>query len=507
MKALSESWKTIKLMRSLSEYKNTGSESEDEARTRLLKSFADKNGVQFKIAQYFDLSNSVEGLSLRDYALIPIEEVEQILEKELGFDKYSHLQIDWSYVKSASMGQVHLAQLGPEKLQVIVKVLYPEIKETVVSQIKGLELASFIPNAIMSKKYKLHMDEYLQKLKQILAVECDLQNEVKLRNQLFESMKSCHWIIVPRIIEGYSTSNVLVQEYYCGLDFDTFLKESSPDEQKKMGEILIQTFFHQIFVTGLLQGDTNKGNYLFHPSLNDPKITLIDYGNYFQLTSEFRKNLFSLIDALIEGRDIDPISYLVGLSFEEEKLGHFHKTLPLLAQKLFAPLISVMPFDLRRWRLSRDVDLILGEHKWWFRSAGGVEFFQLMKSMKGLFGMLEHMNVNFNWRQLFLTFTENLKKDLLIEHPAHQSEFKFTSLAKSIIIHVKEKGSDKVNLTLPAAALMNLKDLMEPVLIEDLESKGVDVDSVIKNAIAEGGYPGKLFQFEEGDKEIQISLR
>lgn len=507
MKALSESWKTIKLMRSLTEYKNNVSESEDEARTRLLKSFADKNGIQFKIAQYFDLSNSVDGLSLRHYALIPIEEVEQILDKELGPEKYSHLHIDWGYVKSASMGQVHLAELEPDKLQVIVKILYPEIKESVVDQIKGLELASFISSAIMSKKYKLHMDEYLQKLKQILAVECDLHNEIKIRDQLFESMMSCPWVIVPRIVEYYCTSNVLVQEYDSGLDFDTFLKGSSPDVQKKMGERLIQTFFHQIFVTGLLQGDTNKGNYLFHPSLNDPKITLIDYGNYFQLTSEFRKNLFSLIDALIEGRDIDPISYLVGLSFDEEKLGHFHRTLPLLTQKLFAPLLSVMPFDLKRWNLSRDVDMILGDHKWWFRSAGGIEFFQLMKSMKGLFGMLEHMNVNFNWRQLFLEFTANLKNDLFIEHPAHQSEFKFTSLAKSIIIKVKEKGSDKVNLTLPAAALMNLKDLMEPVLIEDLECKGVKVDSVIKNAIAEGGYPGTLFHLEEGDKEIQISLR
>ncbi len=507
MKALTESWKTLKLMRSLKEYKQNSKESESEARKHLLESFADKNGVQFKIAQYFDLGNSIDGLALRDYAMIPMDEVVGILTKEWGSEVLAEFDINWEFVKSASMGQVHLARLNKQDKDVIIKVLYPEIRETIVNQIRGLELASFIPSALMSRKYKLQMDDYLEKLKQILEKECDLRNEVKAKELLQESMKDCPWVNIPEVLEEYCSSNILVQEFDSGLEFEAFLEQASSDEQKAMGESFIKIFLHQIFKTGFLQGDTNKGNFLFRSSPSGPEITLIDYGNYFQLSMEFRKNLFSLMQSLIDGREIDPFAYFSGMGFEEEKLRHFHKSLPLLVQKLFAPFVSQIPFDLKRWKLSRDVDLILGEHKWWFRSSGGVEFFQLMKSIKGLFGMLQRLDVNFNWRHIFLSYTQALKSELFLEHAPLSANYTFTSLAKSIIIQVKEKGSDKVNLSLPAAALMNLKDLMDPELIGDLQKRGVDVDSVIRNAISEGGYPGVLFTLEDGEKNIEISLR
>jgi len=507
LKALTESWKTLKLMKSLSDFKKNSAESDTKAKDQLIKSFETKNGLQYKIAQYFDLNHSVEGLGLRDFALIPIDEVKTILTSEWGEDKTQEFEIDWDFVKSASMGQVHVAVHKPTGKEVVIKVLYPEIKQTIIDQIKGLEFASFIPSAFMSKKYKLQMSDYLEKLKQVLSKECDLENECKARMTLCESMKECGWIIVPEVMEDYTTSNILVQEFDSGLDFESFLLDSSPEVQKDLGEKIIKTFFHQVFISGFLQGDTNKGNFLFHPIAGASKLTLIDYGNYFQLSDNFRSNLYSLIYSVCTNEDVDPLPYFSGMGFDEAKLKHFHQTLPLLVQKLFAPFLSTIPFDLNRWKLSRDIDIVLGEHKWWFRSAGGLEFFQMMKSIKGMFGMLQRLDVNFNWKQIFLESTKGLEHQLFLRHQIESDGFKFNALAKNLIIHVKEKGSDKVNLSLPSAALMSLRELMEPSLISNLESRGVDVDFVIRKAIRKGGYPGTLFQFQDGEKSIEISLK
>lgn len=507
MKALTESWKTLKLMKSLSDFKKNSSDPDSMARDQLIKSFETKNGLQYKIAQYFDLNHSVEGLGLRDFALIPIDEVKAILTSEWGEGKTQEFEIDWDVVKSASMGQVHFAIHRPSNREVIIKVLFPEIKQTIVDQIKGLEFASFIPSAFMSKKYKLQMSDYLEKLKQVLSRECDLTNESQARETLSELMKECEWIIVPEVMEDYTTANVLVQEYDSGMDFESFVVDSSPEVQKDLGEKIISTFFYQVFSTGFLQGDTNKGNFLFHPSVGDSKITLIDYGNYFQLSDDFRSNLFSLIYSVCTNEDVDPLPYFSGMGFDSTKLKHFHQTLPLLVQKLFAPFLSSIPFDLNRWKLSRDIDIVLGEHKWWFRSAGGLEFFQMMKSVKGMFGMLQRLDVNFNWKQIFLESTKGLERQLFLKHQIESDGFKVNALAKNLVIHITEKGSDKVNLSLPSAALMNLRDLMEPSLISNLESKGVDVDFVIRKAIRKGGYPGTLFQFQDGEKSIEISLK
>lgn len=506
MKALAESWKTLKLMRSLSDFKSSEDGSLDQARQKLIESFSDKNGLQFKIGQYFDLGKDVEGLSLRDFALIPVDEVQSILKKEWGEEVLSEFEIDWDHVKSASMGQVHLAKHVSSGREVIIKVLYPEIKQTIVNQIKGLEIASFIPNAFMSKKYQMQMNDYLEKLKQILDKECDLRNEFEACQKLREGLRELPWVRVPKVLDQYTTSNVLVQEFDDGMDYDSFLAESTPELQRLTGEKLIQTFLHQIFVTGYLQGDTNKGNFLFHPSADRPEITQIDYGNFINLDDKFKKNLFSLLHGIISGQDIDPFPYLVGMGFDSEKLSHFHKTLPLLVQKLFAPFLSAIPFDLDRWKLSRDVDMVLGEYKWWFRSAGGLEFFQLMKSMKGLFGMLQKTEVNFNWGHLFKSIAEQEKGNLLIHHLPSSMDFKFNSLAKSVKIHVFEKGSEKVSLTLPASSLINLKDLMEPNLIQSLEKQGIDIDYLIRRAIRKGGYPETLFEFKDQDKSVQVIL-
>ena len=493
-------------MRSLSDFKSSENVAIDQAREKLIKSFSDKNGLQFKIGQYFDLGKDVEGLTIRDFALIPVDEVKSILEKEWSKAVLSDFEIDWEHVKSASMGQVHFAKQLSSGREVIIKVLYPEIKETIVSQIKGLEMASFIPNAFMSKKYQLQMSDYLEKLKQILNKECDLRNEFETSYKLREAIAECDWVRVPEVLDQYTTSNVLVQDFDCGLDYDMFLAESSPCLQKEIGEKLIQTFLHQIFISGHLQGDTNKGNFLFHPSEGCSEITLIDYGNVISLDDKFRKNLFSLLFGIIHGQDIDPFPYLVGMGFDSEKLSHFHNKLPLLVQKIFAPFLSTIPFDLDRWRLSRDVDLVLGEFKWWFRSAGSLDFFQLMKSMKGLFGMLQNTEVNFNWSLLFKSFANDNKKDLLIKHVPTSIDFKFSELAKSVKIHVLEKGSEKVSMTLPASSLINLKDLMEPNLIHSLEEQGIDIDYLVRRAIRKGGYPGTLFTFKDQDKSVQVSL-
>jgi hypothetical protein len=76
-----------------------------------------------------------------------------------------------------------------------------------------------------------------------------------------------------------------------------------------------------------------------------------------------------------------------------------------------------------------------------------------------------------------------------------------------MIISIKECGSQKVKLTLPVLAVDNLRDFMPADVGAKLDSRGIDVDTLVKNVRRNGYRPQEVFSLIDGNREIMVYLK
>ena len=94
------------------------------------------------------------------------------------------------------------------------------------------------------------------------------------------------------------------------------------------------------------------------------------------------------------------LDLLVQVGFAREKLTPIKPQLSELLNIIFEPFLESRPYDLSQWRIKERVDQVLGEKKWWFRSAGNTDFFEIMKSFFGVVNLLEILEAKISWHEV-----------------------------------------------------------------------------------------------------------
>lgn len=237
-----------------------------------------------------------------------------------------------------------------------------------------------------------------------------------------------------------------------------------------------------------------------------PHVVCLDFGSCTEYSEDFRFAALKLILAAGNKQKIDPLPYLCVLGFDQQKLKHIHKTLPALVDALFEPFLSPYPFDLNTWDLKKQIDLVLGEFKWWFRSAGSPQFFMLMKAFIGLVNQLSRLDARLNWNDiLFQNVTVFMSRLAEFNAPSiSMSEYTFESLAKLLKISVSEGFIEKANITLPIHALIDLESIMDEEVLKKIRERNINVSEIVLNTIRSGCYPAELFHLVDGNKTVRV---
>ena len=151
-----------------------------------------------------ELSKLQESVPITSY-----DEVKQITEKE--FQKpideiYDEFAIE--LIASASIGQVHKVIL--DNKFVAVKVQYPNIKETIASDIQIINtiVTRLDNNIAMTKVYRC----FWKDIHKELDYKFEAINAIYLRDLLYDDE-----VYIPEIYVEYSTDKVLTMEYLDGL--------------------------------------------------------------------------------------------------------------------------------------------------------------------------------------------------------------------------------------------------------------------------------------------------
>jgi predicted unusual protein kinase regulating ubiquinone biosynthesis (AarF/ABC1/UbiB family) len=207
-----------------------------------------------------------------DVGPIPLQDVEQTIEEELGarlsklFDEF-----DPEPLGTASLGQVHAARMRGGR-EVVVKVQRPHIRTQLADDLEFFrELAQFMA-AHTSIGARVDVLGVIQQLERALAEELDYRTEARNTARFRKSLAEFPRIMVPKVIEAYTSERVLTTERIHGLKVDKVSPLTRIEHDfAPVAEELTRAYLKGITIDGFFHADPHPGNvFVVLPGMRNP---------------------------------------------------------------------------------------------------------------------------------------------------------------------------------------------------------------------------------------------
>ena len=225
---------------------------------------------------------------------MPNYQLGEVLRENYGdnfLDNFS--EFDETPIAAASIGQVHKCKYGNKEL--ILKIQYPEIRESIESDINNIRLLT--KNlGILPKSFDF--DKLLEGGKTQLLNETNYLLEAAHQKNFHRLLKTNKKFIVPNINEKLTTKKILAMEYKNGVTID----QAVHLDQKTRNTIvnnLVELVLKEIFEFKLIQTDPNFANFLYDDA--SKKIVLLDFG----ATTKVSKKNIRVFKDILNGLALD----------------------------------------------------------------------------------------------------------------------------------------------------------------------------------------------------------
>ena len=310
---------------------------------------------------------------------IAYEEVQQVMEAELGgrvsklFDTF-----DEEPLGTASLGQVHGATLRDGR-SVVVKVQRPNIRELLADDLEFFrELAGFLTKHTEAGA-RVDMLGVIAQLERALQDELDYRIEARNAARFRRALAEFPRLLVPKVIEGYTTDKVLTIERIRGLKIDDVSPLVRMEQDfHPLAEQLTRGYLKTIILDGHFHADPHPGNFfVVMPEVENPltpaeakardrrrksraaptaiqlieqqalknassrtdtdevKLAIIDFGMTARLSAKMREQIVGLLMALADNRGDAAAETLIEMGdplADFDRVGYTRETAGLIAR-------------------------------------------------------------------------------------------------------------------------------------------------------------------------------
>jgi predicted unusual protein kinase regulating ubiquinone biosynthesis (AarF/ABC1/UbiB family) len=203
-------------------------------------------------------------------------------------------------IASASIGQVYKAVLK-NGVPVVIKVQKPCVARQIKDDLDSLkDLNDFFGR--LGNPRSMEVDNILSQYARFLSSELDYNKEIA-HMKLFRDKMTTLPVHIPYVYQEYSSPSMIVMEYVASTkitDIDELKKKDI--NTQRVAEMLVELFLYQIVYLGTIHCDPHPGN--VGVSSDGETIVLYDFGNVVELSSEFRKELNTLVFTIVQ-KDVD----------------------------------------------------------------------------------------------------------------------------------------------------------------------------------------------------------
>ena len=308
---------------------------------------------------------------------------------------------------AASLGQVHRAGLKSGE-DVVVKVQYPGVDETVVQDLKNmkalLHIFTLITRDVLRQKFDA--GEIYQEMEERLREELDYvheANNIALFQRLFADDAE---VIIPQVYPDFSSRRVLTMEFIDGYKLQDILATGVDKELKDWVAIkYFQITWRQICEFGILHTDPHPGNYLvtYHP-----KLAMLDFGSVRVFPEEIRKGYRVLAKAILD-RDEKTMArcfVLLGYLDPDDDPAPLVRIMYIIFEPVLEDRVSD-PHDFDSVGKTMEITAIGLENR--IFNAPGHRLF-LVRALLGLDSYIHQFGTVTNWHRLFRQCIDSVKK-------------------------------------------------------------------------------------------------
>ncbi len=233
------------------------------------------------------------------------EKAVEIIEKEFHkpLDKL-FLEFGQKPIASASISQVYKAKLRNGQM-VAVKVQRPNVKE-----IMKLDTEIMFYIAGLLEKHSRKLRKYspvgiVKEFEDWTHDELDFKIEAKNAKRFRRNFRDSDNVVIPRVIDKYSTGKVLTLEYINGIELHNIgkVKNKKDYDIKKIMMNGFDAIFTQVFIHGFFHADPHPGNILI---LEGNKIGFVDFGIVGHFDNYLKERSIELMYSIMR-KDIDTI--------------------------------------------------------------------------------------------------------------------------------------------------------------------------------------------------------
>jgi predicted unusual protein kinase regulating ubiquinone biosynthesis (AarF/ABC1/UbiB family) len=229
------------------------------------------------LGEHFLPAELTQALHELDAQTHPLDwrEIEPVLTNSLGA-LYPLLDIDRTALAAASLAQVHRARIRATGEEIVLKVLYPGVRDTIDADfnavVRLLKLTRWL-------KAGRELDDWLDDLRQQLHLEVDYQREARMTERMAELIANDARYCVPRVYPQYSSRTVLALQYLPGDIVTSAAVGRLPQARRnRLGLAMLDLFLHEVYVWNVMQTDPNFGNYRVRIGDKTDQLILLDFG-------------------------------------------------------------------------------------------------------------------------------------------------------------------------------------------------------------------------------------
>jgi predicted unusual protein kinase regulating ubiquinone biosynthesis (AarF/ABC1/UbiB family) len=383
---------------------------------RIVESSKELKGAFMKLVQMLSMRDDIlpaEALSVLSVVQSQVppmdyDEISAQVKRELGKSpEQLFTEFDEEAFAAASLGQVHRAVLKSGE-EVVVKVQYPGVEETVeqdLSNLKALlQVFTLIGRDVM--RQDIDQREVYQELEERLHEELDYVNEAK-NIALFQKMfRDDPDVLIPAVHPEFSSRRVLTMSRLEGYPFADILKPGIDQSLKDWVALkYFRVVWRQIFEFGTLHTDPHPGNYLvtYHP-----KLAILDFGS-IRIFPENIRTAYHALAAAILRRDTDGMAdAFVRLGFLDK--GDDPAPMVKVMNVIFEPVLVDRKYDPRDYdSLQKGMEIAqIGFENRLFKAPGHRVF--LFRALVGLDAYLKQLGTVTNWHRVFRDCVERVKR-------------------------------------------------------------------------------------------------
>ena len=219
---------------------------------------------------------------------------QQLIEEVLGgpIDTWFN-DFDTTPLASASIAQVHTAQLKSNQKDIVIKVIRPDIRAVIDDDLRLMFRLAHIVSKCVPHSRRLKPVEVIKEYQKTLIDELDLRREAANAIHLRRNFLGSDELYVPEVYSDFSHETVMVSERIYAIqvsDVDTIVSKGT--DMKLLAERGVTVFFTQVFRDSFFHADMHPGNVFVNAERpENPQWIGLDCGIVGTLHSEDKRYL------------------------------------------------------------------------------------------------------------------------------------------------------------------------------------------------------------------------